>query len=254
MGSDGAGRGVVAISLPLMPAGSLLEGRSYLGVVTGCARPWPFSDVEAGMDGGEGGSDVSEAGADVGEAGRDVSDAGADTGGIDIATVDVFRPPARAAICGSSSDAPNAGLVLVRMSQREVGARFGFQAVHASTAVATARIAIERAGGASPIFSADLGPYQIVPRDGLIAVAKDDFGITVGAATLRVASPVSVFPTVAVSLAASLAASEIDEAALSLGERFSLVLIGAQPGQNPGAPWNAARIAVVRNAPLAGGD
>jgi hypothetical protein len=168
--------------------------------------------------------------------------------------MDVFRRPSRAAICGSSSDAPNAGLVLVRLSRREVGACFGFQAVHASAAVAGARIALERAGGDVPILSADIAPYQIVPRDGLTTVTRNDFGPSVGAATLRVASPVSAFPTAAFSLASALAEGDIDEAALVEGDRLSLVLIGAQPGQTPGPPWNAARMAVVRNAPSAGKD
>jgi hypothetical protein len=157
-------------------------------------------------------------------------------------------------MCGASTGAPNAGLVLVRLSRREVGARFGFQSVHASAAVGVARIVAERVGGSAPIFSADLGPYQIVPRDGLTAVTRDDFGLSIGAATLRVASPGGAFAGITVSLATALAASGIDESALVEGDRLSLVLIGAQPGENPGPPWNAARLAVVRNAPLARGE
>jgi hypothetical protein len=255
---DGSARDPVAVPLPVIPAGTLAEGRSYLGVVTGCARRWPYADVDASTDGG----DASDA--------KDGSDGGQDThatdtdgavdpeGGADAprsdATPDVFRPPARAAICGASTGAPNAGLVVVRLSRRDVGARFGFQAVHASTAVAAARMAIERTGGSVPVLTADIGPYQIVPRDGLIAVTLDDLGPTFDRATLRVASPSSMFPAVTAPLASALAASDIDEARLVLGDRFSLVLIGAEPGQNPGPPWNASRVAVVRNAPFTLGD
>ncbi|HMJ52672.1 MAG TPA: hypothetical protein VK540_11370 [Polyangiaceae bacterium] len=254
-GDDGALRGPIAVSLPLIPAGTLVEGRSYLGVVTGCARSWPYPEIEAGADA----TDAADAGvsdAADGTLPTDAADAaeGADASPTDGTTMDVFRRPSRAAICGSSSDAPNAGLVLVRLSRREVGARFGFQAVHASAAVAGARIALERAGGDVPILSADIAPYQIVPRDGLTTVTRNDFGPSVGAATLRVASPVSAFPTAAFSLASALAEGDIDEAALVEGDRLSLVLIGAQPGQNPGPPWNAARMAIVRNAPSAGRD
>jgi len=260
-GDDGAARAPVALRLPLIPAGTLAEGRSYLGVVTGCARPWPFADAEAGSDAG----DASDAGsgadgpADAAQS-RDGTDgagdapgAGDSAGDADVADasgIDVFQPPPRAAICGASTGAPNAGLVLVRLSRRDVGPRVGFQAVHASTAVAAARVAIERTGGSTPALSVDIGPYQIVPRDGLIPVPLEDFGPTVGSAALRVASPAGTFPALTASLASALAASDIAEAGLSLGDRFSLVLIGAQPGQNPGPPWNTARIAIVRNAPF----
>jgi hypothetical protein len=245
---DGAVRGPVAVSLPLIPPGTLAEGRSYLGVATGCALRWPYADAEAGPDA----PNDSEGGPDA-DAGPD-AEAGTDASPIDAATADVFRPPLRAAICGASTGAPNAGLVLVRLSRRDVGPRVGLQAVHASTTVAGARITVERTGGSAPLFSADLAPYQIVPRDGLIAVTRDAFGSSIGEATLRVASPAIAFPAVSISLASALAESGIDETALMEGDLLSLVLIGAQPGQSPAPPWNAARIAIVRNAPLEGGD
>jgi hypothetical protein len=231
--------GPVAVALPLIPPGTLVEGRSYLGVATGCARRWPYADAEAGADAAGGDRD----------GGTD-----AEAGPGDVATIDVFQPPDRASICGASTGAANAGLVLVRLSRRDVGARFGFQAVHASTAVAGARIALERAGGSAPVFSADLGPFQIVPRDDLITVARSDFGASIGAANLRIASTAFAFPNLTFSFASALAASGIDEAGLTEGDRLSLVLIGALPGQNPGPPWNGAQLVVVRNAPLGGGD
>jgi len=238
-GDDGAAHEPIVVRLPLIPAGTLAEGRSYLGVVTGCARAWPYADAEAGSDA------------------RDASDAGNDADGpgdADATGIDVFRPPPRAAVCGASTGDPNAGLVLVRLSRRDVGASFGFQAVHASAAIAAARVSIERTGGSAPALTADIGPYQIVPRDGLIAVPQEDFGPTVGSAMLRVASPASTFPALTVPFSSALAASDIPEAGLALGDRFSLVLIGAQPGQNPGPPWNAGRIVVIRNAPFTLGN
>jgi hypothetical protein len=260
-GGDGAARGPVAVGLPLIPAGTLVEGRSYLGVVTGCAWPWPYPDVDAAADVHEAGNDAkSDDASDAMDSGgsrdapRDADAAdGSDAEPADVA-MDVFRPPARAAICGASTGLPNAGLVLVRMSQRDVGTNFGFQAVHASTAVAGARIALERAGGSAPVLSIDLGPFQIVPRDGLTSVTRTDFGPSLGAAALRVASLTGIFPAVTVSFASALAASGIDESGLLEGNRLSLVLIGAQPGQNPGPPWNGSRIAVVRNTPGGGGN
>ena len=262
-GDDGAARGPVALRLPLIPAGTLAEGRSYLGVVTGCARAWPYPDAEAGSDAGDA-SDAADGADGPGDVGKardgsdgagDVPDAGDGAGDTDAAPADatgadVFQPPPRAAICGASTGAPNAGLVLVRLSRRDVGARFGFQAVHASAAVAAARVVIERTGGSTPALSIDIGPYQIVPRDGLIPVTMEDFGPTVGSATLTVASPAGAFPALTAPLASALAASDIAETGWVLGDRFSLELIGAQPGQNPGPPWNAARIAIVRNAPF----
>ena len=266
-GDDGAAREPIVVRLPLIPAGTLAEGRSYLGVVTGCARVWPYADAEAGSDvrdasdagnDADGPGDASQArdGGDAAVAAPDASDSAADVDATsaDATGIDVFRPPSRAAICGASTGDPNTGLVLVRLSRRDVGASFGFQAVHASAAVAAARVTIERTGGSMPALSADIGPYQIVPRDGLIAVPQEDFGPTVGSATLRVASSASTFPTVTVSFASALAASDIIEAGLALGDRFSLVLIGAQPGQYPGPPWNAARVAVIRNAPFTLGN
>lgn len=247
---DGAARGPVAIALPLIPAGTLAEGRSYLGVVTGCALRWPYADAadaEAGND-----ADADRDAEPDAEAGREAGEGGADA--AEGGDANVFRPPDRAATCGASSRAPNAGLVLVRLSRRDVGARFGLQAVHASTAVAGARIAVERIAGSAPVFSADLGPNQIVPRDGLTAVTRDDFGSSIGVALLRIASPVSAFPSAVFSLGPALAASGIEESALVEGDLLSLVLLGAQPGQNPGPPWNGARIAVVRNAPPSAGD
>jgi hypothetical protein len=243
VGDDGAARERVAVPLPFIPAGTLAQGRSYLGVVTGCARPWPYADVEAGSDAADGAGDA----VDGVDGGNDADDGSADAPGIDV-----FQPPRRAAICGAG--APNAGLVVVRLSRRDVGASFGFQAVHASTPVAGARVTIERIGGNAPVLSADIGPYQIVPRDGLIPVTLEDFGPTVGSAALRVASPTSTFPAISVPLASALAASDIPEVGLVPGDRFSLVLIGAEPGQNPGPPWNPARIAIVRNAPFTLGN
>jgi hypothetical protein len=233
-----AGKRFVA-ALPLIPAGTLAEGRSYLGVVTGCVRPWPFSEVEAGVDGGDAGRDDVAPRDDGGDAARDAT---------------VFRPPARAAICGPASGGPSAGLVLVRLSQRDVGAHLGLQAVHASMAVTIGRIAVVGAGGSSPIFSADIGPFQITPRDMPVAVEKVLFGPTLGAASLQIGSPNGAFATVASPLANAFTASGIDETALRDGDLLSLVLIGAQPGQDPGPPWNATRVTIVRNAPLAGGD
>jgi hypothetical protein len=251
---DGAPRGPLAVSLPLIPAGTLTEGRSYLAVVTGCAMRWPYRDADgdAGTDVDDGASDAAEGGdaSDERDATTDVIADSVDASPTDAGTVDVFRPPARAAICGASSGAPNAGLVLVRLSRRDVGQRIGFQTVHANTAVAGARVAVERPGGSAPVLSADVGPNQIVPRDGLIAVTRDDFGPTIGAATLSISSPVGAFPATAVSLASALAASDIAESTLNDGDLLTLVLIGAQPGQNPGPPWNTARFAIVRNAPL----
>jgi hypothetical protein len=254
VGADGAAREPVAVPLPFIPAGTLAQGRSYLGVVTGCARPWPYADVEAGSDAAdasdaEDGADGAGDASDGTDSARDADDASADAMGIDV-----FQPPPRAAICGAGSGAPNAGVVLVRLSRRDVGASFGFQAVHATAAAAAARVTLERMGGNTPALSADVGPYQIVPRDGLIPVTPEDLGPTIGSAALRVASPASAFPAFSVSLASALAASDIAESGLVMGDRFSLVLIGAQPGQNPGSPWNPARMAIVRNAPFTLGD
>ena len=273
---DGALRGTIAIALPLIPAGTLVEGRSYLGVVTGCASRWPYADADPDADAGSdanlgadsdvgadsdasgdssSGVDSSSDGAvrtDAGDGGSDADDGG--DGNFLDSVADVFRVPDRAATCGGTTRAPTAGLVLVRLSRRDVGARFGLQAVHASTAVAGARIVVERMGGSMPVVSVDLGPNQIVPRDGLIAVTREEFGSSIGAATVRVASPVSAFPSVPFSLGSVLAASGIEASSLVEGDLLSVVLIGAQPGQNPVPPWNAARFAVVRNAPLGGGD
>jgi hypothetical protein len=55
-------------------------------------------------------------------------------------------------------------------------------------------------------------------------------------------------------LSSAFAASDIDEASLVLGDRLTLVVIGAEPGLAAGPAWNAARVAVARNAPFAGGD
>jgi hypothetical protein len=264
---DSAAGGRFVAALPLIPAGTLAEARSYLGVVTGCVRPWPFSEAEAGVDGGDAGRDDAAPRDDGGDAARDGADASADgadspsdapangdAGPVDGATMDVFRPPARAAICGAANSGSSTGLVLVRLSQRDVGTHFGLQAVHASAAVSAARIAVVPPAGASPIFSADVGPYQITPRDAPVAVGREQFGPTLGAASVQVGSLTGVFAAIASPLATAFTASGIDETTLREGDLFSLVLIGAQPGQDPGPPWNAARVAIVRNAPLAGGD
>ena len=245
---DGAAGKRFVAALPLIPAGTLAEGRSYLGVVTGCVRPWPFSEADGGVDGGDASRDDVAPRDDAGDAARDATDAS------DGTTMDVFRPPVRTAICGPTSGSPTAGLVLVRLSQRDVGTRLGLQAVHASAAVTIGRIAVLAAGGTSPIFSADIGPFQITPRDMPVAVGREQFGPTLGAASVQVGSPNGAFAAVASPLANAFTASGIDETALREGDLLSLVLIGAQPGQDPGPPWNAARVAVVRNAPLAGGD
>ena len=276
----GERRGVVA--LPAIPARTFTEGRSYLAVATGCTLAWPFSETDGGDGGGDatnsgdggdaegGGGSAVDANGDGSAAAGDASvdaatdspdartlwDADAmDDANADAATdaaIDVFRAPRRAQVCGSPGT--SAGLVLVRMSNRSVGASFGFQIVHASVAIAAARVSLERPGGNAPIFVAEVGPSQVTPRDGLIAASRDVFGSTLGSASVTVGSPSSAFPSTPTSLSSALGASDIDETSLALGDRLTLVVVGAEPGVAAGAAWNGSRIAVVRNAPFAGGD
>jgi hypothetical protein len=238
---DGGATGAV-VPLPAIPARTLLEGRSYLAVATGCALPWPYAESDGGRDAGDGGEGDANGG-----------DAPTDGSGASDATNDVFfRPPPRAAVCGTTGT--SAGLVLVRMSTRIAGPRFGFQVVHASVAVAGARVSLDRPVTSAPIFVAEAGPFQIVPRDGLLAVSREEFGDTVGSAQVSVGSTAGAFATSSILFSAALAASDIDETSLALGDRLTLVVVGAEPGHAAGPAWNAARVAVVRNAPFAGRD
>ncbi|MET0593708.1 MAG: hypothetical protein ABW133_13475 [Polyangiaceae bacterium] len=248
--NDGGERRAV-VALPAIPARTFIEGRSYLAIATGCALAWPFSEADGG-DAGDARDASADALADA-EAGT-ASDGSDDVGGDATAdaTIDVFRAPLRTQVCGALGAGP--ALVLVRMSNRSVGASFGFQVVHASAAVAAARVSLERPGGNAPVFVAEVGPYQVTPRDGLIAVQRDDFGPTVGGTSVTVGSPTSAFASTPTLFSTALAASDIDETSLTLGDRLTLVVIGAEPGLAAGASWNGSRIAVVRNAPFAGGD
>jgi hypothetical protein len=101
---------------------------------------------------------------------------------------------------------------------------------------------------------AEVGPFQIVPRDGLLAVSREEFGDTVGSAQVSLGSPAGAFATSSILFSAALAASDIDETSLTIGDRLTLVVVGAEPGRGAGPSWNAARVAVVRNAPFAGRD
>jgi hypothetical protein len=240
--ADDGGAARAVVLLPAIPARTLVEGRSYLAVATGCALPWPYAESDGGSDAGDANGDAGDAN---GDAPTDVSDAS-------DATNDVFRPPPRAAVCGTPGS--SAGLVLVRMSTRSAGARFGFQVVHASVAVAGARVSLERPAASGPIFVAEAGPFQIVPRDGLLAVSREELGETVGSAQVSLGSPAGAFATSSILLSAALAASDIDETSLTLGDRLTLIVVGAEPGHGAGPAWNAARVALVRNAPFAGRD
>jgi hypothetical protein len=217
--------------LPLLPAGTLAESRSYLAVATGCALPAAApSPPDAGGAG------------DAGDA---------ETGAVDSG-------PSTVACGPSQAGAPTTlGLTLVRLSRRKDYSKVGFQTVNGSNAAAPAMLLMENWITNVTIFASDpieLG--EISPHKQPGYVSKDDFGMPIGSAPLSVVPPAGLgfFPEFATNLASVLAASHFAESDLSEGELFAFVLLGAQPRQmvDPGAaPF---RIGMVRSAPEVGDD
>jgi len=215
----------VAVSLPLIPARTLAESRSYLAAVTGCANGWPAA---AGSEAGSG--DAS-----AGDAGEDASDG--------------------SSICGKGlGGSVGPGLSLVRLSRRVNVLKLGFQTMNASSAATPASLLITQAITNNTIFSSDaLDTGQISPHAQPGYVAKSDFGISFGSVTLHVVPPAgsAAFSEFQSFLDSVLALNHFMETDLTEGSNYTFVLLGAQPGQEAVAPWHPFRIALVETAPKA---
>jgi hypothetical protein len=209
--------GRVAVSLPLLPAGTLVDARSYLAVATGCGREWPGAD--AGSDGGS-------------------VDASFDAG------------PDGASVCGPGASA-QAGLVLVRLSRTNFTYELGFQVVHASAATPSVSFALDNgATNLTLFFADDVNLGQISPRNQPGLVERSIFGPSVGTARVRVhAAHSNAFPSVERTLSAVLMQSQLLESSLAPGKNYSFVMVGARPGQAVGAPLQAFRTVLVENSP-----
>jgi hypothetical protein len=220
----------LAFSLPIIPAGTLAESRSYLAVANGCAMPAfvPSSDAGDGAD----------------AAGGDAEGGGKAAGGVN------------ATACGTGFGPTTLGMSLVRLSRRARFDRLGFQTVNASTATAPAMLLVQNWTTNASIFASDaLELGQISPHAQPGYVSRVDFGATIGSAPLTVDPPPGTsFPEYSVTMKAVLAVSHVDEAALTEGSLFTFVLIGAQPRQtaDPGAA--GFRIELVESAPSASDD
>jgi hypothetical protein len=223
-----------ALSLPLLPAGTLSDPRSYLAVATGCAQTSPPPDAGR-PDGGDAadGSDSSD--------GADGSDR-SDDGGLNVA-----------AMCGTGPGSTTLGLSLVRLSRRINFTKIGFQTVNASHAASPASLLVEQSGTQVSIFFSDtLVLGQISPRNQPGLVAKGDFGAALpGASLFHVQPPAGTgaFPEFLINWATLLSTNGATEDDIVEGANFTFVLLGAQPGQNAGTRGHPFRIKLIENAP-----
>jgi hypothetical protein len=233
--ASGLGPGPVAVSLPLVPAGTLGESRSYLAVATGCALPPPPRlDAGTGADAGDGG----------------------EAGNADAAPVDV-EALARAAACGPALGPTSLGLSLVRLSRRTSYAKVGFQVVNGSNAAAPASFIIDNSFTNLTLFFGDtLALGQIYPHAQPGYIDNDDFPPLVGALDLFVDPPTgfSNFPRFQTTLSPVLSSSHVDPTELTGGSLFTFVLLGALPGSDAGQTSNPFRIELVPSAPIPADD
>jgi len=208
------------LSLPIIPAGTLSDRRSYLAVTTGCATPW--ADVDGGPDAGPVGS------------------------GGDI-------------VCGPDSSSSNVSLVLVRLSRIDVAPKLGFQVVHASAATPESVVVFAQPLSGTTLFSISKLTFgQIAPAQEAKVISRTDLLLNAGSSSVRVAPGGSPgFPAVEASLSDILMVSGLDEKALDDSHSFTFVLLGARPGKAPSKPYHPFDAVLVQNAPPgnpSGGD
>jgi hypothetical protein len=228
-GADGGtdARAPSAYSLPIVPAGTLGESRSYLAVANGCALRAAVPDAGAPPDGGDAG----------------------ETGAVDSGPSIVA--------CGTGLGPTTLGLTLVRLSRRKDYSRIGFQTVNGSNATVPAMLLMENLLTTVTIYASDpLELGEISPHAQPGYVSKGDFGATVGSASLSVVPPAGLgsFPEYATNLPTVLAGSNFQESDLTEGELFAFVLLGAQPRQMVDPAAAPFRIGLVRSAPEVGDD
>jgi len=209
-----------AWSLPIIPAGTLAESRSYFAIANGCTEPFA-EPGRAAADGGDGG---------------DASD------GASMA----------AAICGTGFGSTTLGLSLVKLSRQEDFVKVGFQAVNGSNAAAPATILVENPLSNATVFLGDsLALGQITPRARPAYVARGEFGFPLGSASVRV-NPVPgnvSFPEFDTTMATVLSASGLDEGVFDGAANFTFVMLGIVPGQDAATSGNPFRVELVENAP-----
>jgi hypothetical protein len=220
--------GAAAHSLPLLPAGTLGESRSYLAIANGCAFP---------------------------AAAPPPPDAGPDAGDAEASAVVDSGPPTVA--CGTGFGATTLGLSLVRLSRRIDFSKVGFQTVNGSNATTPAMLLMENWTTNVTIYATDpLELGQISPHAQPGYVSRDDFGLPIGSAPLSVVPPggTGTFPEFATNLASVLALSHLREDDLTEGALFTFVMLGAEPRQMVDPEAAPFRIVLVRSAPEVGGD
>jgi len=221
------------LSLPIIPAGTLSDRRSYLAVTTGCAALPPTG-------GGAASSDAATSDAASGDA---------------SAGSDAMAPVVPAAtVCGLDTTSANAGIVLVRLSRIVVAPKLGFQLVHASAATPDAVLVFTQPLTGNTLFSiSKLGFGQIAPAHDAKVILHSDLGANAGSASVRVAPAGSPgFPAVEGNLADILMESGLDASILDASESFTFVLIGARAGTSPKRPWHPFDAVLVKNAPVTG--
>jgi hypothetical protein len=201
------------LSLPIIPAGTISDRRSYLAVATGCTQP-----VQLAVDGGDAGDKPAASGD---------------------------------AVCGPGSESPNASLVLVRLSRLDIAPKLGFQVVHASAATPDAMLLFAQPLSGNTLFSSGkLGFGQIAPAQEPKLVSRIDLRANAALASVRVAAGGTPgFPTVEAPLSEILKSSGLDEKSLDEADSFTFVLFGARPGKTPSSPWNAFDAVLIPNAP-----
>jgi hypothetical protein len=199
------------LPLPIIPAGTLSDRRSYLAVATGCTAPVAIIDGGPASD----------------------------------------KPPTSGdTVCGPDPGSAMAGLVLVRLSRLDIAPKLGFQVVHASAATPDAILTFAQPLSGSTLFSTGRISFgQIAPPHEPKVISVLDLRSNAGMATVTIGPSSGTFTTVQASLADILMESGLDEKSLDVSSSFTFVLIGARPGKTPSAPWHAFDAVMIENAP-----
>jgi hypothetical protein len=257
--ADAGAPGSVVV-LPILPAGTLAEQRSYLLVSTGCVKTIfthepPFVDASSPGDARDDGPAEADAGAeaDDGAAGGDAAPALADANAADARPPEVPPPTGPdPSVCGGDGK-PGSGaatLLLFALSRHPTFDMLGLQAAHASAATPAMLVRMTPEDGQASLYlTSSVSSGQLSPRTPAL-FARHEFGTVLGAAKISIAPTTSTsVATFESTLGEILARSGIAEEEFTTAKNFVLVLLGAAPGAHAGPGTQPFTAILVDSAP-----
>ncbi|WP_437279370.1 hypothetical protein WME90_02085 [Sorangium sp. So ce375] len=150
--------------------------------------------------------------------------------------------------CGDaySIDTPTAGLVAVAMSRRTSFGKVSLQVAHASAATPVVHVELTpgSALGSGVTLAYDLSYGAIAPFPPFTGFSRGDLG-TLEDVAIETRDPVDATVTSSVRLREILERSDVPATAITDGEAFVLVAIGAAPGAESGGFWHPLTYALL---------